>query len=392
MLAIDYLSLMFQQWLNWRTGLAFIAIIIVSGTIFYSQYLSKKIAKEERQKVEEWVEASNSLLNPNTQDTRLPLKIINDNDDIPIIWTNEKDSIIDHINIDTNLLAKNASYLQEKLRELKATNQPIVWSDPTDPQKKNRYYFGNTTLLKEVSYYPIVQLLLVGLFILITIIALRSNYRSTQNQLWAGMAKETAHQLGTPVTSLQGWVEVLKDVDGADKIVPEIEKDVQRLQLVSDRFGKIGSTPKLEEKDVVQQVDSMVGYIKKRAGSKVTFKLEVKAEQPLMVMISPPLFDWVIENLLKNGLDAMDATGKIDIQVSEQPLHVIIDITDTGKGISNANMKKVFNPGFTTKKRGWGLGLTLTKRIVEQYHKGKIFVKWSEVGKGSTFRIILNKG
>jgi len=391
MLAISYLSSMFQQWLNWRTGLAFVAIIIVSGTIFYSQYLSKKIAKEERQKVEEWVEASNSLLNPNTLDTRLPLKIINDNDDIPIIWTNEKDSIIDHINIDSNLLASNPGYLQNKLRELKATNQPIVWSDPTDPQKINRYYFGNTTLLKEVRYYPIIQLLIITLFIIITLIALSTNYRSTQNQLWAGMAKETAHQLGTPVTSLEGWVEVLKDVPGAEKLVPEIEKDVQRLQLVTDRFGKIGSKPKLEEKDLVEQVQHMISYIKKRAGRKVAFNLNIKTAQPLLVMISPPFFDWVIENLLKNALDAMDATGRIDIEVSEQPLHVLIDITDNGKGISKANMKKVFNPGFTTKKRGWGLGLTLTKRIIEQYHKGKIFVKWSEVGKGTTFRIILNK-
>ncbi len=383
---------MFQQWLNWRTGLAFVAIIIVSGTIFYSQYLAKKIAKEERQKVEEWVEASNSLLSPNNQDTRLPLKIIKDNDDIPIIWTNEKDSIIDFINFDTLLLKQNPNYLQEQLQELKATNQPIVWSDPTDPRKINRYYYGNTTLLKEVSYYPIIQLLIVGLFILITLIALRTSYRSTQNQLWAGMAKETAHQLGTPVTSLEGWVEVLKDIPGVEKIVPEIEKDVHRLQLVTDRFGKIGSTPKLEEKDIVQQVQNMVSYIKKRAGSKVLFNLEIKAEQPLTVLISPPLFDWVIENLLKNALDAMDATGKIGILILEQTSEVIIDITDTGKGISKANMKKVFNPGFTTKKRGWGLGLTLTKRIVEQYHKGHIFVKWSEPGKGTTFRIILNKG
>lgn len=372
--------------------MAFVAILIVSGTIFYSQYLAKKIVKEERQKVEEWVEASNSLLSLNNQDTRLPLKIIKDNDDIPIIWTNEKDSIIDHINIDTNLLKQNPNYLQDQLKELKATNQPIVWSDPTDPRKINRYYYGNTTLLKEVSYYPIIQLLIVSLFILITLIALRSNYRSTQNQLWAGMAKETAHQLGTPVTSLEGWIEVLRDIPAAEKIVPEIEKDVHRLQLVTDRFGKIGSTPKLEEKDLALQVQNMVSYIKKRAGSKVAFHLNVNAAQPLMIRISSPLFDWVIENLLKNALDAMDATGKIDLQINEHPSQVIIDITDNGKGISKANMKKVFNPGFTTKKRGWGLGLTLTKRIVEQYHNGQIFVKWSEIGKGTTFRIILNKG
>lgn len=381
---------MFQQWLNWRTGLAFVAIIIVSGTIFYSQYLSRKIAGEERQKVEEWVEASTSLLNPNTQDTRLPLKIINDNDDIPIIWTNERDSIIDHINLDSTK-AIDPVYLQQRLRELKAINKPIIWSDPTDPSKINRYYYGNTSLLSEVRYYPIIQLLIVGLFILITLIALRSNYRSTQNQLWAGMAKETAHQLGTPVSSLEGWIEVLKDINGTEKIVPEIEKDVQRLQLVTDRFGKIGSKPKLEERDVVQQVQNMISYIKKRAGSKVAFDLDVRGSQHVITLISPPLFDWVIENLLKNALDAMGEKGKIDVVIAEQSSQVFIDVTDNGKGISKANIKKVFNPGFTTKKRGWGLGLTLTKRIVEQYHKGVIYVKWSEVGVGTTFRIILNR-
>jgi two-component sensor histidine kinase len=381
---------MFQQWLNWRTGLAFVAIIIVTGTIFYSQYLSQKIAKEERQKVEEWVEASNSLLNPNTPDTRLPLKIIKDNDDIPIIWTNEKDSIIDHINLDSTKTA-DPKYLLTKLKQLKATNKPIIWNDPGDPSKINRYYYGNTSLLGEVRYYPIIQLFIVGLFIVITIVALRTNYRSTQNQLWAGMAKETAHQLGTPVSSLEGWIEVLRDINGTEKIVPEIEKDVQRLQLVTDRFGKIGSKPKLEEKDVVLQVQHMISYIKKRAGSKVVFNLDVKGPSFINAKISPPLFDWVIENLLKNALDAMDEKGKIDVFITDHGFQVTIDVTDNGKGISKANMKKVFNPGFTTKKRGWGLGLTLTKRIVEQYHTGEIYVKWSEVGKGTTFRIVLNR-
>lgn len=387
-----YLSTMFQQWLNWKTALALIAIAIVSGTIFYSQYLSNKLAEEERQKVEQWVEASTSLLNPNTLDTRLPLKIIRDNDDIPIIWTNEKDSIIDHINIDSNKLLSNKNYLAEALEELKATNQPIIWVDPIDPKRVNKYYYGSTILQKEIQYYPIIQLLIVGLFIVITIITLRTNYRSTQNQLWAGMAKETAHQLGTPVTSLQGWLEALKDIPGAERFVPELEKDVQRLQLVSDRFGKIGSKPKLEETNIVQQVEHMIAYIRKRAGSRVAFELEVKGEQPIYAMISPPLFDWVIENLLKNALDAIDEKGKIRVAIADQPSQLSIDITDNGKGISKANLKKVFNPGFTTKKRGWGLGLTLTKRIIEQYHKGQIFVKWSEPGKGTTFRIVIHKG
>jgi signal transduction histidine kinase len=382
---------MFHQLLNWKTALAVIAIAIVSGTIFYSKYLSNKLAKEERQKVEQWVEASNSLLSPNTQDTRLPLKIIRDNDDIPIIWTNEKDSIIDHINLDSNQLISDKGYLARQLELLKSTNQPIVWIDPTDPTRINKYYYGSTILQKEIQYYPLIQLLIVGLFIVITIITLRTNYRSTQNQLWAGMAKETAHQLGTPVSSLEGWLEVLKDIPAAGKLVPELEKDVQRLQLITDRFGKIGSKPKLEETDIVKQVAEMMSYIKKRAGSRVEFSMDSK-EDHIRAMVSPPLFDWVIENLLKNALDAIKEKGRIDVTLSEQPSQVIIDVTDNGKGISKANIRKVFNPGFTTKKRGWGLGLTLTKRIIEQYHKGLIYVKWSEQGKGTTFRVILHKG
>jgi signal transduction histidine kinase len=381
---------MFQQWLNWKAALALVAIAIVSGTIFYSQYLSNKLAEEERQKVEQWIEASNSLLDPNAEDTRLPLKIVTDNDDIPIIWTNEKDSIVDHINLDSSKLLSDKNYLAEQLEELRSTNQPIIWTDPTDPSRINKYYYGKTILQKEIQYYPLIQLLIVGLFIIITIITLRTNYRSTQNQLWAGMAKETAHQLGTPVSSLEGWLEVLKDMPGTQKLVPELEKDVQRLQLVTNRFGKIGSKPKLEETDIVQQVQDMMGYIKKRAGSRVAFNMEIKGDQPVHALVSPPLFDWVIENLLKNALDAIDEKGRIDVIIIKGPSQVIVDVTDNGKGISKANIRKVFNPGFTTKKRGWGLGLTLTKRIIEQYHKGQIYVKWSEPGKGTTFRVILN--
>jgi signal transduction histidine kinase len=205
------------------------------------------------------------------------------------------------------------------------------------------------------------------------------------------MAKETAHQLGTPVSSLKGWVEVLKEVPENEKLVTEIEKDVGRLELITDRFGKIGSHPHLEEKNLVEQVSYMIDYIKRRASGKVNIKLEAKQENYISAMISPPLFDWVIENLLKNALDAIEGKGLVTISIKDTSTQVLIDITDSGKGISKNNIAKVFNPGFTTKKRGWGLGLTLSKRIIEQYHKGSIFVKHSEPGKGTTFRIELNK-
>jgi signal transduction histidine kinase len=236
-----------------------------------------------------------------------------------------------------------------------------------------------------------VQLLIVALFIAITVISLRSSYRSAQNQVWAGMAKETAHQLGTPVSSLEGWVEMLKENPANEKISQELEKDVNRLRLVSDRFGKIGSTPHLENTDVIKQVQAMVDYMKKRSTGRISFLLNTHNQLEMMVHISPPLFDWVIENLLKNALDAMDGKGSITVEMNSETESIIIDVTDTGKGISKQNITRVFKPGFTTKKRGWGLGLSLSKRIVEQYHKGQLFVKQSEPGKGTTFRIVLKK-
>lgn len=381
---------MFRQILNWRTGLAIVAILIVSGTIVYSKYLANKIEKEEEKKVKEWIAASTSFLNPkDTLNTDLAFTILQNNEDIPIIVTNEKDSIIESVNLDS-ARQNNQRYLQRKLKELKSIHEPIIWHDPFHAEKFNKYYFGHTKLLNEVRYYPYIQLLIVGLFIIVTILALRSSYRSVQNQVWAGMAKETAHQLGTPVSSLEGWVEMMKEQSGNEKIVQELEKDVSRLRLVSDRFGKIGSTPQLEELDIIKQITEVVEYIKKRASGRVSISIDTHGEQQLFAKASGPLFDWVVENLLKNSLDAMEGKGSIVIDIQKNNESINIDFTDSGKGIARQNVSKVFKPGFTTKKRGWGLGLSLSKRIIEQYHKGEIFVKQSEPGKGTTFRIVLN--
>ncbi|HZF66292.1 MAG TPA: HAMP domain-containing sensor histidine kinase [Chitinophagaceae bacterium] len=382
---------MLPQLLNWRTLLAFIAILIVSGTIWYSSYLANKIEKEEKQKVEEWVEASNALLNPNSTDTRLPFKILQGNDDIPIIVTNQNDSILDYKNVDTNKVKADNNYLNKTLIRFKSQNAPIVWIDPLDSAQLNRYYYGHSRLLREVRYYPLVQLLIVGLFIVVTLFALQTNYRSVQNQVWAGMAKETAHQLGTPVSSLEGWLEILRDNEQNEKFIPELEKDVNRLRLVSDRFGKIGSTPQLESRNVVEQVGSVVEYVRKRAPGSIQFNIDAHGALDIQAKISGPLFDWVIENLLKNALDAMEGKGSINVSIVERSNQIVIDVSDTGKGISAQNITRVFKPGFTTKKRGWGLGLSLSKRIIEQYHKGTIQVKHSEPGKGTTFRIVLKK-
>jgi signal transduction histidine kinase len=394
---------MFRQLLNWRSLLALIAILIVSGTILYSSYLADKIEKDERKKVELWVEAVTSISNPANTETALASKITIQQNEIPVIEATEKDSITSWINLDsarvkkgwpkndTLHIANNNTYLQNKLRTFRSENKTIEWTDPSDSTKKNKYYYGHSRLLDEVRYYPLIQLFIVGLFILITIMALRSNYRSTQNQVWAGMAKETAHQLGTPVSSLEGWMEILKETHRNESFVPEMEKDVSRLRLVSDRFGKIGSTPQLEEKNIIEQVRNMVEYIRKRAGGKVSFGIETHGLENIPVKISAPLFDWVIENLLKNALDAMEGKGSIKIDIQNEEKNVIIDVSDTGKGISKQNIARVFKPGFTTKKRGWGLGLSLSKRIIEQYHKGSLIVKQSEIGKGTTFRIVLKK-
>lgn len=383
---------MLPQWLNWKIILICIAIILVSGTIFYSQYVAGKIAVEERKNVEAWVEAQYTILNSSdSASINLATKISTENNQIPIIETNEKDSITgNYLNLDTTKVKTEKRYLIEKLANFKRYNhQPITLVMKEKPYTANRYYYGESQLLKEVKLYPIVQLIIVALFITIAIVALQTSYRSAQNQLWASMAKETAHQLGTPVSSLQGWLEILKEQEVNATIVPEIAKDVNRLLLITDRFGKIGSEPQLEWGKPAEQIHHMLDYMKKRTGGQVNFIFDDESLKNISTLLSPPLFDWVLENLIKNALDAIEGNGTISITASTNEAIILIDITDTGKGIAKNNLTDVFKPGFTTKKRGWGLGLSLSKRIIEQYHKGKLFVKWSEQGKGTTFRIIL---
>ena len=385
---------MIERWLNGKTLIFIISAAIVSGTIFYSSYLAKKIGNDEKKRVETWVEAQRTILNASDEvSLNLASKISSENTEIPIIETNERDSITNnYLNLDSNKIKHDSTYLPKKLAEFKKQHEPIILVVSEKPYYVNKYYYGDSVLQREVQYYPIVQLIIVGLFLVVTIMAQRTAYRSEQNQLWAGMAKETAHQLGTPVSSLKGWVEVLKEMPGNEKLSAEIEKDVNRLELITDRFGKIGSNPQLEQKNLVEQVHNMIDYIKRRAAGKVKFNFDTGNETNIPAMISPPLFDWVIENLLKNALDAIEGRGSITVHIQDNASQVLIDVADTGKGISKNNILKVFDPGFTTKKRGWGLGLTLSKRIIEQYHKGLIYVKNSEPGKGTTFRIELNKG
>jgi len=382
---------MIRALLNWRSLLALIAIVIVSATIFYSQYLARKIAADERKKVETWVAASKAILGNPGMDLTLPNLIRNGQQSIPIIETNESDSIMGYINLDSAQAEKDRNYLYHELKKFRSENRPLEIKLSDSPYIANRYYYGHTTLLDEVRYYPLVQLCIVALFIFFIIYTITIRNTATQNQLWAGMAKETAHQLGTPVSSLEGWVEMLKESQIDQRTVQEIQKDVDRLKLVSDRFGKIGSIPQLEDRDLIVQIRNMVEYIRKRAAGKVQFIVNGPGEGRLQARISGPLFDWVIENLLKNALDAMEGKGSITVTIQDQEKEILVDVTDTGKGIAARNIQKVFKPGFTTKRRGWGLGLSLSKRIIEQYHKGQLFVRWSEPGKGTTFRVVLKK-
>ena len=384
---------MFSFFLNWRNILALIAIVIVSGTIFYSQYLTKKIAADERKKVRVWAESlktKSTTVDPNA--INLTNIIANENNDIPIIETDEQDLPTGNfLNLDAQKTKKDSLFLINKVREFKRLHQGIRVDISAEPLIFNTYYYGNSDLLNEVEYYPLVQLLIVSLFIVITLILIQTSNKSTQNQVWAGMAKEAAHQLGTPISSIEGWIEVLKNEQVDPKKLLEISKDVDRLKLVSDRFGKIGSIPKLEPAALIPLLEQMIEYIKKRSSDKVKFELNSMIEPNLQLPLNTQLFDWVIENVLKNALDAMEGKGEIKITVLEEKQFVKIDVQDSGKGLLKRNWEKIFKPGYSTKKRGWGLGLSLSKRIVEQYHQGEIFVKNSEIGKGTCIRISMKK-
>ena len=384
---------MLNQLFNWRTTLAIIAIAIVTGTVFYSNYLSKKIAADEREKVAVWVQSLKTRAAVTDQASLdLTNAITSHNTTIPIIETDEQDNPSGQVlNVDTALLKIDSNFLRKKVQEFKGQNDAIVVEVNKDPLIINKYYFGDSKLLREVKYYPIIQLLIVALFIIITLITITTRHKSTQNQVWAGMAKETAHQLGTPLSSLQGWVELLKEMPGSEKLAKEMIKDVDRLKLVSDRFSKIGSIPQLESINLIEQIENMVAYIKRRAPEQISFSVDSHGLEKINVMANGPLFDWVIENLLKNALDATAGIGNIQIKIKEETNSVIIEVADSGKGISKQNLRNIFKPGFTTKKRGWGLGLSLSKRIIEQYHQGQLYVKNSDLGKGTTFKIVLKK-
>jgi signal transduction histidine kinase len=361
---------------------------IVTASLYYTNQLAHKLADEEKKKVEQLASSIKALATAtNDAEITFAQTFVAQNTTIPVIIVDEHQSIVDQKNIDSARVKNMDRHLQKKLREFQKMHPPIIADFGIG---RNYIYYGESYLLTQLRYYPYVQLAIIFLFLVVVLVALSAAHRSLQNQVWVGLSKETAHQLGTPLSSIEAWIELLKESNCSAEVVQEMQKDMERLKLVADRFSKVGSIPQMHEEDVLARVRSMVEYMQKRAPSKVAFSLQAN-EDEIFANISGPLLDWVLENLMRNALDAMDGKGKIELRVTNHPHQVWIDVCDSGKGIPKHQVSKIFKPGFTTKKRGWGLGLSLSKRIVEKYHHGSLFVKHSEPGKGTIFRIILRR-
>jgi two-component sensor histidine kinase len=365
-----------------------VAMLIAAGSVVVSDSIVNKLAAEERQKMEVWTEAYRFFLMEDTiaDPNMMMFKVIGGNTSIPVILYDEKTNMIDPRNI--NVPDKNRQeFFMHKMQEFKTRHEPFVIEVG---EKKQYLYYDDSIILKRLEMYPYVQLLVVSVFVMIAFFALASTKKAEQNKVWVGLSKETAHQLGTPISSLMAWVEYLKTKDVDASYLTEMEKDVKRLEMIVDRFSKIGSNPAPLPLDINSAIRTACDYLGSRISAKVKMNLDLSAK-PILTLMNESLFSWVIENLTKNAVDAMDGQGSITYQVHEKGKKVRLDITDTGKGIPKSKFRTIFTPGYTTKARGWGLGLSLVKRIVESYPGGRIFVKYSEPGKGATFRIEMRK-
>ena len=370
------------------------AVVIAVASLVVSNSLVLELKDEERNKMEIWAEAMRSLnMADETTDLNLVLKVINENNTIPVIVTDAHGQV----QVYRNVTLKGTT-AEDSLRQAEALAERL-----TDEGKAIRIRLGDSTkddyinvcyddsvMLKRLTAYPYIQLGVVMLFVVVAIFALLTSKRAEQNKVWVGLSKETAHQLGTPISSLMAWTEILKETYPDDTLIPEMDKDVRRLELIADRFSKIGSLPEPVPASLTEVMEHVIEYMDRRTSQKVKF-IKDFPEGDIVIKINASLFEWVIENLCKNAVDAMEGSGTITLHLDETADKAIIEVSDTGKGIRKKDMRNVFRPGFTTKKRGWGLGLSLAKRIVEEYHKGRIFVKSSEPGRGTTFRIELRK-
>lgn len=374
-------------------------LIVVAGVIaavflVVSHGLVRDLSKQEHANMSIWAEAMRTLnsADENT-DLSLVLNVINSNHTIPVVVMDAEGQVLEFRNIEINErnYEDSLAYVARLAENWQASGQVIRMNlEPAVPGGFLEICYDDSIMLKRLAAYPYVQLSVVVVFVLVSIFALLSSKKAEQNKVWVGLSKETAHQLGTPISSLLAWVEILRESYPDDGLVGEMEKDVKRLEMIAERFSKIGSLPELKEEHIETALQRVADYIRKRISAKVKLEVDVKGELPAVSMCAP-LLEWVIENLCKNAVDAIEGAGKIRITAFETPDCVVVEVADTGKGIPKKNFKKVFMPGFTSKKRGWGLGLSLAKRIVEEYHQGKIFVKNSELGIGTIFRIELKK-
>jgi hypothetical protein len=373
----------FARWFIIISSLLIVALILWNTSIFF-----ERLKQDERDKMELWT-AAQAFLDKASGDTDidLTLRILNTNTTIPTIWINEKGEIVDGLNIPIETRGDKQK-LDDYFAELKSENEPIEMV--LGKNQVHKIYYGDSPLLTKIKYYPIGLLLIIFLFIGVVYFFYTTTKSSEQNKLWAGMAKETAHQIGTPLSSLIGWTEILKEENVNKSYISEIEKDIERLRTITDRFSKIGSTPILSETDIIIATKESYNYLFTRSSRLIDFKLSTP-HTPIYVNLNESLFSWTIENLVRNAIDAMKGKGNLSIEIKQDLHWVYIYIKDSGKGIPKSKYHTIFNPGFTTKKRGWGLGLSLSKRIVEEYHNGKIKVYESELNKGTTFQIALRK-
>lgn len=380
----------FEQIRNIKLILIVVAIVIAILSLVTSNFLISDLQKEETNKMEVWAEAMRSFnqADENT-DLNLVLKVINGNHTIPVVVIDSYGNVQASRNLGRTFKADEDSLyiIKDMATEMKRSHKPII-INLEDFDEQIEVCYDESLMLKRLTIYPYIQLAVVIIFVVIALFALFSTMKAEQNKVWVGLSKETAHQLGTPISSLMAWTEVLRDTYPDDELLPEMEKDVRRLQLIAERFSKIGSIPQPQDASVNAVINRVAEYMDRRTSSKVVITTHASSEDIRFSMVES-LFEWVIENLCKNAVDAMNGTGHIDITLEQTANVIAIEVSDTGKGMPKSNFKSVFKPGFTTKQRGWGLGLSLAKRIVEEYHKGRIFVKTSEIGRGTTFRIEL---
>ncbi len=371
-----------------RTILIVVAVIIAISSLLVSHSLVRDLEREERNKMEVFAEAYRTFNNADENtDLSLVLEVISSNNTIPVVILDKNDNITSYLNLEISK-QDTLQYLKQYVDAMRGNGNSIrLYHEDGNQDSYTEVCYGESVLINRLTIFPYIQLGVVLIFVLIAIFALLSFKKTEQNRVWVGLSKETAHQLGTPISSLIAWIELLKD-KYSDALILEMEKDVNRLQMIAERFSKIGSMPAPVQEDMVMVLDRVVAYMERRTPNSVQF-VKNFPDPPLNAAVNASLFEWVIENLCKNAVDAMDGQGTLTINLFRDDDVVAIEVTDTGKGISKNLYKSVFNPGFTTKKRGWGLGLSLAKRIIEEYHNGKIYVKKSEPGIGTTFRVEL---